>query len=89
MLLQDLNIAANIENTEIIKQSVSRGMGISFLSYLSVKDDITDKKFLVFPLENGLGSRDIFLVYNREFTMSSEARKLIKIVKKLYPQFKI
>ena len=81
---EELHIAASIENTETIKQSVIKGTGISILSALAAKDIIDSQKVLSFSLGDEIGFRDLYLVYNRDFGLSVSANKFINIVKKLY-----
>lgn len=85
----ELNIAASIENTETIKQSVCRGMGISILSSLAVKKELEEGKLLSFPLGDDTGKRNIYIVYNREFPMSFAAKKFANTMKKLYPECRL
>lgn len=85
----ELNIAASIENTETIKQSVCRGMGISIISSLAVKKELEERKLLSYPLGDDAGKRNIYIVYNREFPMSSATKKFTSIMKKLYPECKL
>lgn len=85
----ELQIVACMENTETIKQSVSKGMGISILSSLAVRDRIDHDKVLVFPLSAAFGKRSIYLVYNKDFIHSTTTAKFLDTIKKMYPECKI
>lgn len=80
-----LKIIASMENQETIKRSVSRGMGISIISRLAAEDEIKEGKMLGFSLEGESGKRDINVVYNKNFQLSSLAEKFLKVVDKVYP----
>ncbi len=48
--MNELNVAAIMENQETIKRSVENGMGISILSDLAVRDAVDAGRLLAFPL---------------------------------------
>lgn len=81
----ELNIVANVENPETIKRSVESGIGITILSRLAVKAELESEKMLEFPLGDEARGRDLNMVYNKNYQLSSSAEKFIKIVKELYP----
>ena len=80
-----LKIVASMENQETIKRSVSRGMGISIISRLAAGDEIKEGKMLEFSLDGESGRRDINVVYNKNFHLSSLAEKFLRVVDKVYP----
>lgn len=79
--LEDLNIVASMENQETIKRSVSRGIGVSIISRLAAEDELREGKILEFSLGSKQGKRDINVVYNKNFQMSSLAEKFLRVVK--------
>ncbi len=79
--LEDLNIVASMENQETIKRSVSRGIGVSIISRLAAEEELREGKILEFSLGSKQGKRDINVVYNKNFQMSSLAEKFLRIVK--------
>lgn len=85
IVLEDLNIAASIENQETIKRSVKNGMGISILSRLAAAEEIRSGCLLAFPLEEGGGKRNINIVYDRDIPLSPASERFIKTVVKMYP----
>ena len=80
----ELDIIASIENQETIKKSVRQGMGVSILSRLATKDETRDGYILAFPIPKSDNGRDINLVYNKNYQLSSSAERFIKIVKEVY-----
>ncbi|MBA4701061.1 MAG: LysR family transcriptional regulator [Ruminococcus sp.] len=79
--LEDLNIVASMENQETIKRSVSRGIGVSIISRLAAEEELREGKILEFSLGSKQGKRDINVVYNKNFQMSSLAEKFLRVVK--------
>ena len=74
-----------MENQETIKRSVSRGVGISIISRLAAADEIKEGKILSFSLAGEEGKRDINVVYNKNFQLSSLSEKFLRVVDKVYP----
>lgn len=83
--LSELNIVASIQNQETIKRSVRNGMGISILSRLATEDEIRSGVLRAVPLGETGGKRNINLVFDRRSLHSTEAEKLIDLVKEMYP----
>lgn len=83
--LSELNIVASIQNQETIKRSVRNGMGISILSRLAAEDEIRSGVLRAVPLGETGGKRNINIVFDRRSLHSTEAEKLIDLVKEMYP----
>ena len=81
--LSELNIVASIQNQETIKRSVRNGMGISILSRLAAEDEIRSGVLRAVPLGETGGKRNINLVFDRRSLHSTEAEKLIDLVKEM------
>lgn len=79
-----LNVIASIENQETIKKSVSSGMGVSVISRLAAENEIAKGELLGFPLSSEEDGRDINVVYNKNFHLSTSTDKFVKIVKEVY-----
>lgn len=79
-----LNIVANIENPETIKKSVKSGLGITIISRLAAQEEIDEGTVLEYPMPGGDSSRELNLVYNKNYQLPPAAEKLVKIVKELY-----
>ena len=79
-----LNVAAVMENQETIKRSVSSGMGISILSALAAREEISSGRLLAFPLGETGGKRNINMVFDAGYPSLPAAEKFIKTVKQIY-----
>lgn len=84
-----LNIVASMESTETVKQSVAMGMGVSILSALAVQDVVSTGKVLGFPLGADVGVRDIYVVYNKDFGMTTTVKNFLRVMEKLYPKCRV
>lgn len=84
IMIDELNVAASMENQEAIKRSVAGGMGISIISRLAAKDEIESGKFLSITIPGQGEGRDLNLVYNRNYQLSGSAEKLIRTVRQIY-----
>lgn len=84
-----LNIVASMGSTETVKQSVAMGMGVSVLSALAVQDVVSTGKVLGFPLGANVGVRDIYVVYNKDFGMTSTVKNFLRVMEKLYPKCRV
>lgn len=84
-----LNIVASMGSTETVKQSVAMGMGVSVLSALAVQDVVSTGKVLGFPLGSNVGVRDIYVVYNKDFGMTSTVKNFLRVMEKLYPKCRV
>ena len=87
--IEGLNVIGSVENPETIKRSVSSGMGISVLSALSARDAVSNGSVLGFSLGEMQGKRQIYVVYNKNFRLSPGAERVLKTIKKMYPQMKL
>ena len=81
---EKLNIVASIENPETIKRSVSSGMGVTVISALAARDALEQAKVIGFSL-GADDTRNINVVYNKNFPLSAAAKKFLQIVKLVYP----
>lgn len=67
-----LNIAASINDTEVIKRLAAQGLGTSFISKIAAEDMVKSKKLLAFELDDiPHRYRHIYLVWNKKITYSS------------------
>lgn len=81
---EELNIVATIENAETIKRSVRSGMGVTVISRLAAQEDVDNGNVLEFALSPEGGGRDLNLVYNKNYHLSTSAERFVKVVKKMY-----
>lgn len=82
--MESLNVVASIENQETIKKSVGRGMGISVLSRLAAEEEVKDGRILAYYIPQADEGRDINVVYNKNYQISSSAERFLKVVKEVY-----
>ena len=75
-----LNLVAQIDNTEAIKSSVSRGIGVSVVSELTVREDVAAGKLLSFDLDSGGVFRNIYLSWHKDITLSETEEKFVNFV---------
>ncbi|MDU5083542.1 LysR family transcriptional regulator [Tissierella sp. P1] len=75
--ISKLNIAAYVEDTEAIKELVSLGIGISFLSEKAVQNDLILEKYKVFYVEDLEFIRKFYFAFHKSRQLSplSEAFK--------------
>ena len=75
--LGQLNVMAYIEDTETIKELVSLGVGVSFLSEKAVSDDIKLDKYKVYYINDIDLTRKFYFVFhkNRQLSPLSETFK--------------
>lgn len=78
-----LNIVAQIDNPEAIRSSVSRGLGISVISWLTVREDVAAGKLLTFDLDNGGIFRKIYLTWRKDAVLSGIEHKFVRFVQNL------
>lgn len=81
-----LDVIASIENQETIKKSVRQGMGISVLSRLAAEDEVKDQQILAFPIPGAGQGRDINLVYNKNYPLTRQAERFVRVVKEVFPE---
>lgn len=63
--IDDINIAARINDAETLRRCIAQGLGISVLSYRSVEELVRQKKILAFSLGEGTFCRDLYVVYRK------------------------
>lgn len=75
---ESLNVVAQIDNPEAIRSSVSRGLGISVVSWLTAQKDVEEGKLLTFDLDAGGTYRKIYMVWRRDSLLSNLEQKFIR-----------
>lgn len=68
-----LNIVMRTNSMEVIKQSVSKGLGVSVVSKIVVDQSLDSTGFLSFTIEGMEYGREFFLVWNKNTTLSPTA----------------
>lgn len=80
--LDKLKVIAKIDNTNAIINSVKKGLGISIVSELSIKEYEGSKDILIYP--KILSKRKFYIVYNADTRISTNMKILINVVHSLY-----
>lgn len=78
---RSLDLVAQIDNTEAIKSSVSRGMGVSVVSGLTVREELESGKLLSFDLDSGGVYRNIYLTWRKDIVLTAVEQKFVEYVK--------
>jgi DNA-binding transcriptional LysR family regulator len=78
--LVDLNIVLEFGSNSAIKDAVKRGLGVAFLSRLSVKGELDSKGLRAVAVRGLSLKRDFFLIYNRRRPLSPAARVFLRFV---------
>ena len=80
----NLQIVAEIDDTESIIELVSNGLGISIVSQRSAENFSRYGKILTVNFDQIVPSREIYLVKNQEIPLSSTAQKFYDFASKYY-----
>ncbi|WP_042275779.1 selenium metabolism-associated LysR family transcriptional regulator [[Clostridium] dakarense] len=75
--IDKLNIAAHIESNESIKEMVSVGIGVSFISYISAIDFINSKKLNFYRVKNVDFIRKFYFIYSKKKTFNPLENKFL------------
>lgn len=78
--LESLNPVAQIDNPEAIKSSVSRGLGVSVVSELSVREEVASGKLLSFDLDTGGVFRKIYLIWRKDIALNPTEQRFIDYI---------
>lgn len=83
--IEKINIIAYVEDTNTIKELVSLGVGVSFLSKIAIKNDLELKRYKAFYIKDLSFTRKFYFVYhkNRQLSPLSEKFKdfMLKYIK--------
>ena len=78
--VRSLDLVAQIDNTEAIKSTVSRGVGVSVVSELTVREELESGKLLSFDLDAGGLFRNIYLTWRKDIVLTSVEKKFVDYV---------
>jgi DNA-binding transcriptional LysR family regulator len=79
-------ILMETSNTELIKQLVQRGEGISFLTKVTVAQELQEKKLATVPLKDQEIPLESFVAYLKDEHLSPPAKAFLEILKRLTPR---
>lgn len=77
---KNLQVVAEMEDSEAIKQSVSQGLGISIISERAAEDFKRFGLVLTFPLAEGGICRSLYLVHKKNAVLSARVQEFIALV---------
>lgn len=66
-----LRLVAEIDDPEAVKSSVIRGIGVSIISNLSVREELAAEKLLSFDLDAGGAYRSIYLAWRKDASLTA------------------
>ena len=78
----DINIIARINDQEAIKNMVVKGLGISIISELAVKNLLAEKRILGFPLDKKYSGRQIYLIHRKNHLLNKQLNDFLKFLQK-------
>lgn len=70
-----------VESSEMVKRSVEQGLGVAFVSTLSIEKAVEEKKVLKFEFPEINTSRQIFLMYHKERMLTLPITSAIKLLR--------
>lgn len=76
-----LNVIAHMNDLESIKRSIASGLGISILSYKSVKDMIESGKLIYFHINEKRITRNFYIIYRKNYLQSKQLQHFINFIK--------
>ena len=79
---QTMEVAAYVSMPEILKEMVERGVGVSIISEMAVKQEILSGKLLAFPLEETPVCRNIYMAYRKKGPLSDSATDFVRFVRR-------
>ncbi len=75
---ESLKVVAQIDDPDAIRSSICRGMGVSVVSWLTVKKDVEDGKLLAFELGDDVTYSKVYMVWRRDAQLSNLEQKFIR-----------
>lgn len=80
----NLHIVARINDQEAIKNLVAGGLGISILSEMAARSFITEKRVLEFPLSDYQISRNLYVIFQKNYILKPYIHSFIQFIIKKY-----
>ncbi len=84
--IRKLNIVAQMNDQEIIKRSVSKGMGISIMSKKAALDFVEDGKILLYEPEGERTARSLYIVFAKRKKFDWLEKKFIEFCSQFYQE---
>lgn len=84
--IDDLNVIAYVESNETIKEMVKIGLGVSFVSFNSIKDYIKSNEIKYYRIKNIKFDRKFYFIYSKKKVFNPLEDKFLNSI---YEYFKI
>lgn len=81
---QDIHIIARINDQEAIKNMVAGGLGVSIISEMAARNFLAEKRILGFPLEEGGSSRQLYIIYRKDYLLEDHVQNFLRFIHKKY-----
>lgn len=75
--IDNLNVIAYVESNETIKEMVKIGLGVSFISYKSARDDIKNNNLSLYRIKNINFTRKFYFIYSKKKVFSPLENKFL------------
>lgn len=75
-----LNILSHVESNEAIKEMVRLGLGVSFVSYISIIDYLEANKLKYYRINNIDFKRNFYFIYSKKKTFNPLENKFLKSI---------
>ena len=80
--LQDVDVAASLNDQEAIKNLVEHGFGISFISALAAEDRVREGRLLLFDTGLAEAKRTFYLIRRKNVQLSETAEEFVKYIQR-------
>lgn len=80
----NLKVVARLNDQEAVKRLVACGLGVSIISGKASQNFCQEDKLLAFKLPQKGASRNLYLVYRREFIMGENIQRFLEYVTEFY-----
>lgn len=82
--IRNFNVVMELDNVTMIKDLVAMNMGVSIIAHSACKEELQQGKLVIVPVENAKMTREINLVYQKDFSHTEILEDLRAIYAKIY-----
>ena len=82
--IRKLNVVGHMNDQEIIKRSVSNGMGISIISKKSALDYEKEGKVIIYEPDNDIMTRKLYIVFDKRKKLSRTEKAFVEFCTNFY-----
>ncbi|MDR1017415.1 MAG: LysR family transcriptional regulator [Lachnospiraceae bacterium] len=80
----NISIIASMENQELIKSAVRHDVGISVISKLACREEVSDKKVFAFAIPGAHKYRYMYMAYRKTIKVTKPMKRFIGVLEELY-----